>query len=164
MGYVEQNLHKGEKIKLVGKLHWIIFLNKATVSGLLLVLFSIIFTSIFPILKGGDKTTFSFVLLSFILIFFIGIVIGLIEKFTTEIVITDKRIIKKIGLISRDTKEMNLSKIETINIDQSIIGRILNFGTLNIQGTGSGISAIENIINPLEFRNKIYLIIDTSNK
>jgi len=60
-----------------------------------------------------------------------------IRKATSEFAITTKRVIIKVGFISRRTLEMNLSKIETVNVDQSIMGRILNYGSITIIGTAA---------------------------
>jgi uncharacterized membrane protein YdbT with pleckstrin-like domain len=78
----------------------------------------------------------------------------LIDKYTDEFAITNKRIIVKTGLISRRTLEMNLSKIESVNVDQGILGRILGYGTIRIIGTGGTKEAFPKILNPLEFRKK----------
>jgi len=59
----------------------------------------------------------------------------LIKQSTSEFVITNKRIIIKTGFISRKTLEMNLSKIESVNVEQGILGRILGYGTITIIGT-----------------------------
>lgn len=78
----------------------------------------------------------------------------LIDIWTDEFVITNKRIIMKSGLISRRTLEMNLSKIESVNVEQGILGRILGFGTIWIIGTGGTREAFPKIKRPLEFRRK----------
>lgn len=78
----------------------------------------------------------------------------LIDKYTDEFVITNKRVIIKTGLISRRTLEMNLSKIESVNVDQGILGRILGYGTIRIIGTGGTKEAFHKILQPLEFRKK----------
>ena len=78
----------------------------------------------------------------------------LITKYTDEFAITNKRVIIKTGLISRKTLEMNLSKIESVNVDQSILGRILGYGTIKIIGTGGTQKEFPNIRQPLEFRKK----------
>ena len=78
----------------------------------------------------------------------------LIDKYTDEFVITNKRVIIKTGLISRRTLEMNLSKIESVNIDQGVLGRILGFGTIRIIGTGGTKEAFPNIRQPLVFRKR----------
>ena len=78
----------------------------------------------------------------------------LIDKLIDEFAITNKRVIIKTGLISRRTIELNLSKIESVNVDQSILGRILGYGSLQIVGTGGTKEIFPNIQRPLTFRKK----------
>ncbi len=78
----------------------------------------------------------------------------LIDKYTDEFAITNKRVIIKTGLISRKTFEMNHTKIESVNVDQGILGRILGYGTIKIVGSGGTKEVFPNILNPLEFRKK----------
>ena len=75
-----------------------------------------------------------------------------IHRATSEFAITTKRVIIKEGLIARHTLEMNLSKIETVNVDQSITGRILNYGSITIIGTGGTHEVFHNIAHPMQFR------------
>lgn len=76
----------------------------------------------------------------------------LIDWFTNEYAITNKRIIIKVGLISRKTIEMNLAKVESVNVVQSILGRILGYGTIIVIGTGGTREPFDLISGPLEFR------------
>ncbi len=76
----------------------------------------------------------------------------LIQRALSEFVITNRRIIIKEGFIARRTFEMNLSKIETVNVDQTVMGRILNYGSITIIGTGGTRETFHNISKPLEFR------------
>ena len=78
----------------------------------------------------------------------------LIMRMTSEFAITNKRVIIKVGLIRRTTLEMNLQKIETVNVNQSIMGRIFGFGTISIVGTGGTRETFPQISRPLEFRKK----------
>ena len=78
----------------------------------------------------------------------------LIDKYSDEFAITNRRVIIKTGLISRKTFEMNLSKIESVNVDQSILGRILGYGTIRIVGSGGTKEEFPKILKPLEFRKK----------
>ncbi|HOD62471.1 MAG TPA: PH domain-containing protein [Bacilli bacterium] len=78
----------------------------------------------------------------------------IIRQLTSEFVITNKRIIMKTGLISRKTFEMNLQKIESVNVDQSFWGRLLGFGTVSIVGTGGSRESFSDISKPLLFRRK----------
>jgi uncharacterized membrane protein YdbT with pleckstrin-like domain len=73
---------------------------------------------------------------------------------TTEFAVTDKRIIAKTGLISRNTVEMFLDKVESLHVEQTVLGRILNFGTITIRGTGSTEEPIKNISAPLALRKQ----------
>ena len=78
----------------------------------------------------------------------------LIDKYSDEFAITNRRVIIKTGLISRKTFEMNLSKIESVAVDQSILGRILGYGTIRIVGSGGTREEFPKIQKPLEFRKK----------
>ena len=74
---------------------------------------------------------------------------------TTEIVVTDKRIIHKIGWIARHTEEMNITKVETVDVNQGIAGRIFGFGAVLIKGIGGSWEPLRHIALPLELRNAI---------
>ena len=128
MSYVEDNLIKDEKIVHSGKISkW------AMLPMFLLGLITL------PIVIG---------------VYFILKV--LIYFYTTELVITNKRVISKSGLISRDTMEMNISKVESIQVDQSILGRIFNHGSILIAGAGDPKTPVIGIAEPLEFRKKFF--------
>ena len=94
------------------------------------------------------KTFFS---LGCILTLFIG---PALARWSDEFVVTNKRVIVKTGLISRKTLEMNLNKIESVNVDQSIMGRMLDYGTITIIGTGGTRESFPNIGNAVEFRKR----------
>src|SRR5215208_1232376 len=78
-----------------------------------------------------------------------------LKRFGTEIAVTDRRVIYKTGLVQPDTTEINMAKIESVDVSQSILGRVFDFGTLTIRGTGETIEALRNIASPLQFRNAI---------
>ncbi len=84
----------------------------------------------------------------------IFLIAALIKYKTTELAVTNKRVITKIGLISRHTLELNLSKAESIQINQSLMGRLCNYGSLQINGTGMAHAPINGIRSPLEFRRQ----------
>ncbi len=75
-----------------------------------------------------------------------------IQRALSDFVITNSRIIIKTGFIARSTFEMNLSKIESVNVDQSVTGRIFNYGSITIIGTGGTKETFHNISRPLDFR------------
>ena len=78
-----------------------------------------------------------------------------IRRWATEIVVTDRRVILNHGLLSRRTMEMNMSKIEMVDVRQSLWGRIWGYGTVKIHGTGVDIEALKGIGSPLAIRNAI---------
>jgi len=98
-----------------------------------------------------------FISLQSILTLFIS---PLIENWTSEYAITNKRVIIKIGLISRKTLEMNLSKIESVNVDQSIFGRLLGYGAITIIGTGGTRETFSALANPIQFRRVFQECVD----
>lgn len=73
---------------------------------------------------------------------------------TTEFAVTDRRIIAKTGLISRSTVELFLDKVEALHVDQSVPGRLLDFGTITIRGTGTTLEPIRSISAPLALRKQ----------
>jgi uncharacterized membrane protein YdbT with pleckstrin-like domain len=92
-----------------------------------------------------------FVSLKAILTLFIA---PLIEFSTSEFAITNKRVIIKVGLISRRTLEMSLNKIESVNVNQGILGRMLGYGTIVVIGTGGTKEKFASICDPITFRKK----------
>jgi len=79
-------------------------------------------------------------------------VVAYVRIRSTELAVTTKRLIVKHGFIRRHTIEININKVESIQVDQSLTGRMLNFGTLVIAGTGSSHAPIAGIADPLGFR------------
>jgi uncharacterized membrane protein YdbT with pleckstrin-like domain len=77
------------------------------------------------------------------------------ENWTTELAVTDRRVIFKTGFIRRQTVEMNMGKIETVVVNQSILGRLLNFGTILVKGTGQSVERFRSISRPLAVRDSI---------
>lgn len=90
---------------------------------------------------------------------FVGLGVGLmfwlvafIRYKTTEMAFTNKRVIAKFGFISRQTIEINIGKVESIQVNQGILGRIFNFGTLIVSGAGNPQAPIPGISDPMAFR------------
>jgi len=98
-------------------------------------------------------------LFGFGLVFFL---IAYIRFKSTELAITNKRVIAKFGFISRSTVEINLPKIESIQVHQGIFGRIFNYGSLVISGAGSPKAPIPGIAQPLEFRKTFNQILENT--
>jgi len=91
------------------------------------------------------------------LLIFLAIIAGIdqiITFITSEFIITNKRVIAKIGLIRRKSIEVLLNKVEGIQVNQGILARILGYGTITVGGTGGTKDPFKNIRSPIEFRKK----------
>ena len=148
MGYLEKNLLPGETVEYRAHLHPIIFLQPAffALLGLSFVVFSFV----------GMGLSYLWVLGAVILLY--AAVVGAgraIHYLSSEFAITNKRVVIKVGFINRKTLEMVLTKVETIRVDQSVLGRVLNFGTIVVTGTGGTNEPFASIANPLEFRRQV---------
>ena len=151
MGYVEQVLQPGETVIYETTLHWLVYLRS-------LVFFALAIVCL--MLTGGLEPSWLDMALKIgaALLCVLGIVFALsalIQRATTELAVTDRRVIFKTGIFRRHTVEMNLSKVETVGVNQSILGRLLNYGTVIVRGTGGSFEPIPFIGEPLTFRNHI---------
>lgn len=82
----------------------------------------------------------------------IFLVLAYVKYRTTELAITNKRVIVKTGFIRRSTIEININKVESLQVDQEVLGRMFDFGTLIISGAGTPQAPVAGISRPLEFR------------
>ncbi len=85
----------------------------------------------------------------------VTIISGIVRRNATEMAVTNKRVIVKTGIASRRTFEMLLSKIESIGVQESVMGRMFGFGTVTIRGTGGTPDSFAKIAHPLEFRKQV---------
>ena len=145
MSYVQNNLIKDEEVKYSAHLHPIIFFAP--------IFWTIIFIIIGIILNSFPDSSFVGILV--IILGLIFLIKPYLQKISTEMAVTNKRVIIKTGIISRKTLEMNLSKIENIMIDQGILDRMLNFGKITVVGTGGTKEPFKFISDPLEFRKAV---------
>ncbi|ABL65432.1 PH domain-containing protein [Chlorobium phaeobacteroides] len=159
MGYIEKNLMQDEKIHAKAKLHWTVF-GKA----ILFIVAALVLMTLSLQTSLDGKTELSSAAWYFGVAVLIAAVWFFVEAFvkrqSTELAVTSKRVIAKFGFIRRSTMEMNHSKVESFHVEQSLLGRILRFGTLSIKGTGGGITPIAGIGDPLGFRRKAMEAID----
>ena len=151
MGYVERVLQPGETIAYRAKLHWIIYLT-----GVVLVLLAIAGALAVLAIKGDTIRYGVWAVAALaLLIGLFHIVRAWIGAVNTEIIVTSRRIIYKAGFISRNTLEMNLDKVESVLVQQGLVGRLLDFGTVIVRGVGAGLEPVENIAAPLTLHRHI---------
>jgi len=153
--YIEKSLRGDEKLVYSADLHWIVYHFGAiiTLFGALLGHYGHKFVKpLFgaEIAKMVDLPI-SYISGGIIAIGALYLVFGFIRQISTELVITNQRVIAKYGLISVTTYELMMNKVEGANIDQSITGRLLGYGTVRVRGTGGGISPIDHVAKPHKF-------------
>ena len=100
--------------------------------------------------------------LSYLIGGLVMILSAIIRRQTTELVLTSRRIITKRGLVSRDTVEMNLSKVESLHVNQGLMGRLLNYGDVTVVGTGASLEPLRGIARPLEVRKQLGGVVESS--
>ena len=154
MGYVERIVQPGESILHAARLHWFIYLK-----GLALLLLALVCIMFALAVGSSERPGIEIPLwLGAGVLALLGVVsaaAAMIEQATTELVLTERRVIYKTGLLKRHTMEMNRSKVETVSVDQSVLGRLLNYGTVIVRGTGGSLEPIQKIDDPLTFRSHI---------
>jgi membrane protein YdbS with pleckstrin-like domain len=159
MPYVEHSLVAGERIVHFGRLHWAIFLP-AAFSALPVIAFLLIW--LIMELSSGGRERFQFLVLGvFLVIALVFAVAALIQKRTMELAVTNQRVIMKAGLISRRTIEMDLARIENVQVDQSVFGRLFGCGTITVVGTGGSRERFAYIVDPLTFRRAVLKAVRT---
>ena len=145
MGYVQEILQKDEDVIYRASIHRIIYLP-----GILLIILG--FTMLGIAGAGSEPPGAGLaVLLGFVLL-----VLAAIRRRTTELVVTDRRVISKTGWISRKSSEIDRAAIESVLFRQSMLGRLLRYGTVEVRGRGGGIAPMRKIDNPVEFRKQVY--------
>ena len=149
MSYVQQVLQPDEALRFRTTLHWSIYL--AAIIALVIGLAFLVWHYV----EGKANLL---LLLGAIVFGVTGIVLAIgawLKRFGTEVAVTDRRVIYKTGLVQRHTVEINLDKVESVDVDQSLLGRLLGYGTVTIRGTGQAVEPLRDIADPLPFRSAI---------
>ncbi len=149
MSYVQHVLQPGEDIRHTANIHWIIYMP-----GMILLLAAVMVFSMAETGSSG-RSLWLIVAAALALIAFAQLFHAWFIRWTTEIAVTNRRVIYKEGFIRRDTVEMHMDKVESVDVDQSVLGRLLNYGTVIVRGTGTGFEPLKTVAAPLELRNHI---------
>jgi uncharacterized membrane protein YdbT with pleckstrin-like domain len=149
MSYVQHVLQPGEEIRHTARIHWIKYM-----SGLLLLSAAVVMV-IFGELAERARIIWLIIAAATALIALGQLLHAWFVRWTTEIAVTNRRVIRKMGFIRRDTVEMHMDKVESVDVDQSVLGRLLDYGTVIVRGTGTGLEPLRNVAKPLELRNHI---------
>ena len=149
--YIDEILQPGEKVLYSTNAHWVFYLPAigAWIAALILFVLS-------------RMTTIDGLVLLYLVAAAVVALVALywtikawFHRLATETDVTNLRVVHKTGLIKRRTFEIALDKVESVDVNQSILGRILNYGNVTIMGVGEGRETIATIASPLAFRNAI---------
>jgi uncharacterized membrane protein YdbT with pleckstrin-like domain len=166
MSFVESNLLDGEEVVYRARLHWCVFIGPAVLFLIALILFFTTERILYGFGGYGMQNIREFVnpiRIIILLAAVIYLVFVIINYKTTEIFVTNKRISRKRGIISRITLDIKLSMVEAVVFSQGIIGRIFDYGSVYFTGVGALVSRFRGIYKPLEFRNAIIEQINQKN-
>jgi uncharacterized membrane protein YdbT with pleckstrin-like domain len=151
MKYVEQVMQPGEKLIYATSLHWLVYLRAI----LLLILAAACLIAAGMVPEPSVAVALKILAVLFGLVALVSGLSALVRRSTTELAVTDRRVIYKTGIFQRHSMEMNLSKVETVGVNQSILGRLLGYGTVIVRGTGGSFEPVAFIGDPLTFRSTI---------
>ena len=157
MSYVDRNLNPGETVIYETRLHWIVMLRSIVQACICVllgigVLYYALNTTNIPddqlhLMEGGAAVLF---ILAIILL-----IAGSMRRNATEMAVTNHRVIIKVGMVGRRTIEMLLGKIESIEVKEPAMGRMLGYGSIVVTGTGGTPEPFHQVAHPLEFRSKV---------
>lgn len=153
MSYARRNLIPGENIVYETRLHWIVLFWHTFLSILILLAPGI--ALIYYYHSGDDNRSYMWLGAILIAAGVIVILIGMIRRNATEMAVTNKRVLIKVGILNRRTLEILLQKVESIEVEENFMGRILSFGTVVVRGTGGTPEPFPKIAHPLEFRRQV---------
>jgi len=152
MRYVRRVLQPGETVVYDTKLHWVIYIRA-------ILLFVVCAILVAAAVSTSDNQNLSLALeiaaAIFALLALSAALRAFVRRATTELAVTDHRVIYKTGLLARHTIEMNRDKVESVDVDQTLLGRIFGYGTIIVRGTGGSLEPIRTIGDPLTFRSNI---------
>jgi uncharacterized membrane protein YdbT with pleckstrin-like domain len=139
MSYVDKHLMSGEKIIYQTKLNWTVYFKGFVVFILGLSLMKV------DVTFGG--------LLVFVGLLILGVTYLKIKS--SEFAVTDKRVLIKVGILKTQSLETMLNKVEGIHVEQGVIGKMVNSGSIVVRGTGGTNNPFSNIDKPFEFRSAV---------
>lgn len=157
MSYVEKHLIPGETVQYQTNLHWIVMLGHAGLAAFFLLAGIALLVFSFSTWHNAESHSTALIWLALASLVVAGVLlgIGVVKRNATEMSLTNKRVIVKTGLATRRTIELLLSRIESVVVEESAMGRVLGYGTVIIRGTGGTPEVFEKIAHPLEFREQV---------
>lgn len=164
MSYIENNLMPDEQVMFTGHVHAF-----SLMPGLVTCIIGAIVATLpstHPELVGAPIRMFCILGGGmFLLSGGFHLFMALVRKATTEIALTNRRVVAKSGLFIREITELNYNRVESFTVDQPVLGMLFGYGTFNIHGVGGSKAGVRCIARPMEFRHHALELLDkTSNQ
>ena len=157
MSYIEASLVPGETVVYQTRLHWVVMLRHILLGLFLLAGSGALLSYVLHhpglgitsehLAEGGAAALLACAILA--------LIAGAVRRNATEMAVTTRRVVVKQGLMSRKTVEMLLNKIETIEVSEPMVGRMLGYGSITMVGTGGTSEPFHKIAHPLQFRGAV---------
>jgi uncharacterized membrane protein YdbT with pleckstrin-like domain len=154
MGYVDDSLLSDEAVTYRARLHWMLFFKPALITIVVIAIAGLIH-QVADLGKVLSTQTDLLVWIAVLVIAALPLLTALLRWQAADLAVTNKRVILKTGVLKLKTPEMFLNRIESVEVDQSIAGRVFGFGTIVIRGTGGSLEPFHKVSHPLRFRNQI---------
>jgi uncharacterized membrane protein YdbT with pleckstrin-like domain len=156
MGYVEKYLLSGETVAYRTRPHWIV--SAKSLAGVLLLLavvgigLALIGSRFHP---EPTRRFYIYIGLGGFVLALIAYIVPYIKRRSVECIVTNQRIIIKTGILRHKTTEMFLNRVESVSVDQSVWGRMLNYGNLTLHGAGGTPEPFNRIAKAREFQREV---------
>jgi uncharacterized membrane protein YdbT with pleckstrin-like domain len=157
MSYIDQNLTAGESVIYETRLHWIVMVRSIVLACFLVAVAAFLFYNV-QNQASIDANTLHLIEAAgtiSLIAAFVAVVIGATRRNATEMAVTNRRVVIKVGLVGRRTVEMILNKIESIEVKETALGRMLGYGTIVVIGTGGTPEPFLRVAHPLQFRTAV---------
>jgi hypothetical protein len=157
MGYIDRNLTDGEAVIYKTRLHWIVMVRSIVLACVIVVVAGFLFyyaqthasldANTLHLLDAAGAVCLIAAVLT--------VLIGALRRNATEMAVTNHRVVIKLGLVGRRTIEMILNKVESIEVKESTLGRVLGYGTIVVIGSGGTLEPFQRVAHPLQFRSAV---------
>jgi uncharacterized membrane protein YdbT with pleckstrin-like domain len=155
VSYIDESLAAGEVVLYRTRLHWIVMLWPILValvfSGGAIALFIASVGSIDPVWSRALAITG--VVCAVVAVS--SLIAGVVRRSSTEMAVTNRRVLMKSGILSRNSTELMLAKVESIGVNQDLLGRIAGYGKVVVRGTGGTYELFDRVARPMEFRRRV---------
>lgn len=158
MSYIKASLVPGETVVYQTRLHWTVMLRHVLLGLILLAGAGALLNYFLHQPRvGNPREHLEGGVAALLVCGLAAILAGFVRRNATEMAVTTRRVVIKQGLVNRKTIELLLNKIETIEVSEPMMGRMLGYGSITMVGTGGTAEPFHKIAHPLQFRGAVQL-------